>query len=361
MLRVGVDCRPLARPLSGIGRYTSELLSRLTRLEGVQWFLYADRPFQHECLERANVQVAYGRARGSLAELLWFHLRLPALIRRDGLDVFWSPRHHFPARLPRDLTAVLTVHDLTWKRFPSTMKPLQYWSERLQMPYSLRRAQRVISVSVASGEDIRHFFPACADKVRVIPCGVSKLAEETPVASLPDQYLLFVGTLEPRKNLFRLLEAYALLPARLRASYPLVLVGGTGWKLSVEQLIEQHGLAGQVQVLGSLDDGGLATVYSKAKLLLMPSLYEGFGLPILEAFQFGVPVLTSTVSAMPEVAGQGGVLVDPQSSASISEGMRRLLTDEVLYAQCVRGAAQQLPLFSWDLACAATAQVLQGD
>jgi glycosyltransferase involved in cell wall biosynthesis len=113
--------------------------------------------------------------------------------------------------------------------------------------------------------------------------------------------------------------------------------------------------------LGSLDDGGLATVYARAKLLLMPSLYEGFGLPILEAFQFGVPVLTSAVSAMPEVAGQGGVLVDPQSSASISEGMRRLLTDEVLYAQCARGAAKQLLLFNWDVACAATAQVLQGD
>lgn len=360
MIKVGVDCRPLARPLSGIRRYTSELLSRLVQVEEVHWFLYSDRPILAELACQSNITTRFGKAQNSLAEMAWYHLKLPTLLRKDAVDIFWSPRHHLPLFLPRTLPAVLTIHDMTWKRFPESMRFLQYWSERLQMPYSIKRADKIITISDASLRDIKRFFPHAEAKVDVIHCGVSRFTIAAPLENLPDQYMLFVGTPEPRKNLSRLLEAYARLPTDMKHEYPLVLAGGHGWKLSLEEMVARAGIADHVVILGAITNEKLGYVYSRAKLLLMPSLYEGFGLPILEAFQFGIPVLTSNVSSMPEVAGAGGVLVDPTDAADISKGIINLLTDQILYDQCAGATNDQLRIFSWDDASARTTQLLLG-
>lgn len=229
MLKVGVDCRPLSRPLSGIGRYTRELLSLLTEAQDVHWFLYCDQAFEAPLANRPNVTLRLSGQSGSLAEHLWYQVVLPRQLKRDGLDVFWSPRHHLPLCMPSSVRAVVTIHDLTWKRFPETMKPLQYWSERLQMPHSLRKGARIITISASSRSDLARYFPATQAKVRVIPCGVTRLEAGACERALPQQYLLFVGTPEPRKNIRRLLEAYAQLAPELRSAYPLVLAGWRAW------------------------------------------------------------------------------------------------------------------------------------
>ncbi|QGW75238.1 glycosyltransferase [Pseudomonas alkylphenolica] len=361
MLRVGVDSRPMCRPLSGIGRYTIELLNILTEAPDVHWFLYCDRAFEAPFVHRPNVTVRLSRQNGTLAEHLWYQLILPRQLKRDALNVFWSPRHHLPLFMPSSQRAVVTIHDLTWKRFPETMKRLQYWSERLQMPHSLRKAARIITISNSSRTDLARYFPDTRAKVRVIPCGATRLEAGDCTRALPQQYLLFVGTPEPRKNIRRLLEAYAQLPAGLRSAYPLVMAGGHGWMVDLDQLVEQLGIRADVIALGAVSAGELGYLYSKAKLLLMPSLYEGFGLPILEAFQFGVPAVTSNCSSMPEVAGGGGCLVDPLHVASIRAGIERLLTDRSAYAECVAQIAEQLAHYDWKLAARHTLEVLTSD
>ncbi|MFG0381916.1 glycosyltransferase family 4 protein [Pseudomonas sp. zbq_18] len=359
MLRVGVDCRPLSRPLSGIGRYTRELLSILTEAQDVQWFLYCDQAFDAPFTDRPNVTVRLSGQSGTLAEHFWYQVGVPRQLRRDAIDVFWSPRHHLPLCMPSSVRTVVTIHDLTWKRFPETMKRLQYWSERLQMPHSLRQAARIITISASSRSDLERYFSATRDKIRVIPCGVTRLQAGAFTRPLPQQYLLFVGTPEPRKNIRRMLEAYAQLPQALRAAYPLVLAGGHGWLVDLDQLVEQLGIGADVVALGAVSADELGYLYSQARLLLMPSLYEGFGLPILEAFQFGVPVVTANCSSMPEVAGGGGCLVDPLRVESIRAGIERLLTDQKTYADCVARIPKQLARFDWKRAAQHTLELLQ--
>lgn len=361
MLKVGVDCRPLSRPLSGIGRYTRELLNLLTEAQDVHWFLYCDQVFEAPFANRPNVTQRLSGQSGSLAEQLWYQIVLPRQLKRDGLDVFWSPRHHLPLFMPSSVRAVVTIHDLTWKRFPETMKPLQYWSERLQMPHSLRKAAQVITVSDSSRIDLADHFPDIQARVRVIPCGVTHLEADGGTQRVPQQYLLFVGTPEPRKNIRRLLEAYAQLAPELRSAYPLVLAGGHGWMVDIDQLVDQLGIRADVVALGAVSGAELGYLYSKARLLLMPSLYEGFGLPILEAFQFGVPVVTANCSSMPEVAGGGGCLVDPLQVESIRAGIERLLTDQKAYAECVAQIPEQLARFDWKKAAQNTLEVLKSD
>lgn len=361
MLKVGVDCRPLSRALSGIGRYTRELLNLLTQAPDVHWFLYCDQVFDAPFANQPNVTVRLSGQSGTLAEHLWYQIALPRQLKRDAIDVFWSPRHHLPLFIPASLRSVVTIHDLTWQRFPETMKPLQYWSERLQMPHSLRKAARVITISESSRNDLARYFPNIHARIRVIPCGVTRLEAGACQRPIPPQYLLFVGTPEPRKNIQRLLEAYAQLPAVLRAAYPLVLAGGRGWLVDLDQLVDQLGIRADVIALGAVSSAELGYLYSKAKLLLMPSLYEGFGLPILEAFQFGVPAVTANCSSMPEVAGDGGCLVDPLQVASIRAGIERLLTDPQAYADCVARIPEQLARFDWGRAAQITLEVLKSD
>lgn len=357
-LRIGVDCRPLSRPLSGIGRYTRELLDILTEASEVQWFLYCDQAFEAPFMVRPNVTVRLSGQSGTLAEHFWYQVGVPRQLRRDEINVFWSPRHHLPLFMPSTVRSVVTIHDLTWKRFPETMKRLQYWSERLQMPHSLRQAARIITISASSRSDLERFFPSAREKIRVIPCGVTRLQAGAFTRPLPQQYLLFVGTPEPRKNIRRMLEAYAQLPAALRSAHPLVLAGGHGWMVDLDQLVEQLGIGADVVALGAVSPDELGYLYSQARLLLMPSLYEGFGLPILEAFQFGVAAVTSNCSSMPEVAGDAGCLVDPLRVESIRAGIERLLTDQDAYARCVARIPEQLARYDWKQAARSTLEVL---
>lgn len=359
ILRIAVDCRPLSRPLSGIGRYTRELLQILTEAQDIHWFLYCDQPFQASFTQRLNVTLRVSAGAGVLAEHLWYQAAVPWLLRQDAIDVFWSPRHHLPLFMPASVRPVVTIHDLTWKRFPETMKRLQYWSERLQMPHSLRKAAGIITISESSCRDLECYFPFTRDKTTVIPCGMNRLQAGAFTRALPQQYLLFVGTPEPRKNIRRMLEAYAQLPASLKSAYPLVMAGGNGWMVDIDQWVNQLGISAQVISLGSVSAEELGYLYSQAKLLLMPSLYEGFGLPILEAFQFGVPVVTANCSSMPEVAGHAGCLVDPMQVESIRAGIECLLTDQNAYAECIKQIPEQLARFDWKKAAEKTLYLLR--
>lgn len=359
-MKVGIDCRPLSRPQGGIGRYTLEIVRRLVRRESVIWFLYFSKKPSDEvlaCLMFPNVKIYIAEIDTSFKELYWYHVSLPRWLKRDSVEVFWSPRHHLPAMLGRDIFALLTVHDFTWRVCPKTMRLPNYWSERLQMPGSIGRADKIFCVSRATLNQLVAFYPEKASSSEVVSCGTTFMnPKTTAVAGLPDSFLLFVGTPEPRKNLGRILEAYAGLPDDIQRSYPLLVIGGNGWGVPLEGLVARNGLEGKVVILGPLPEDELSFVYSRASLLLMPSIYEGFGLPLLEAFQFGIPAVTSATGALAEVAGEAAVLVNPLSVYDIKCGILTLLKSYDCYSRCSEQAFVQAQKFSWERSADAIAE-----
>ena len=362
MYRIGVDACLLAEEVTGIGRYTVEVLSRLT-LAGHEWFLYSHQPIIVGKWEMSNVHLRTDNLPGRGLRMLWAQSVMPFRAWRDEIDLFWSPAHRLPSLLPTRVARVVTVHDLVWKHAGETMRPMSRWLDSILMPEAVRLADRVITVSGHTAEDLLREMPNARGKVFPIPLGTSFLApaasrESLTSLGLTEPYFLFVGTLEPRKNLTRLLEAFARLPDSLRSRAVLAIAGGKGWGgVDVATIAERFGIGDRVRVLGYVDDSQLATLYAHALFLAMPSLYEGFGLPLLEAMSHGTPVLTSNCASMPEVAGDAGMLVDPCDVDSVAHGLSELLSHDARRNALACLAKTHAASFSWDRAAEDTLRI----
>lgn len=362
MYRIGVDASLLSEQVTGIGRYTDEILRRMVSL-GHEWFLYSHRPLVVENWNFDNVHLRTGNIPKRFLRMLWLQSVMPFQVGRDRIDLFWSPAHRLPSLLPARIARVVTIHDLVWKHAGETMRPLSRWLDATLMPEAVRRADRVITVSAHTAEDLLREMPDAQGKVLPIPLGVSPLAPAAPRETLvslglEDPYFLFVGTLEPRKNLARLLEAFSCLPDSLKHRAVLAIAGGKGWGgVDVATIAEKFGVQDRVRVLGYVSEEQLATLYTHALFLAMPSLYEGFGLPLLEAMSRGTPALTSSCASMPEVAGEAGILVDPHDVDSVTQGLLELLGNEGQRSALASRARANAERFSWDRAAEETLRV----
>lgn len=358
-MRIGVDARCLSVPLTGIGRYTEQLLSRMT-VRGGKWFLYSNRDLLPNMVFEGDVIVRDGRMPRKAMSTVWSQSVLPWVAGRDLLDIFWSPRHHLPLFLNPKVKQVVTIHDLVWRHAPETMRGLSRLLDAFLMPRAIRMADGVIAVSEQTASDIVSELPDVpGEKIRVIYEGAS-LVEPLPSAHLREigidgKFILFVGTLEPRKNLRRLLQAYGKLEHSLRERFRLVIAGGKGWgREDIPSVIRELGIEEATIVLGYVSDKTLATLYKYAELLVMPSLFEGFGLPLVEAMSSGTPVLTSDRSSMKEIAGDAGILVDPFDVASIVEGLTSILSNDGLRSRLSRAGLERAKDFSWERAATET-------
>lgn len=362
--RIGVDASLLSEQVTGIGRYTHEILSRLVS-SGHEWFLYSHRPFVVGDWKFHNVHLRTGNIPKRFLRMLWVQSVMPYQARRDRIDLFWSPAHRLPSLLPARIARVVTIHDLVWKHAGETMRPASRWLDATLMPEAVRLADRIITVSAHTAKDLLEEMPNAQGKVHPIPLGVSLLTpagtrESLTSLGLHESYFLFVGTLEPRKNLVRLIEAFSRLPDSLRHSAVLAIAGGKGWGgVDVSTVAEKFGVQDRVRVLGYVNDEQLATLYKHALFLAMPSLYEGFGLPLLEAMSRGIPVLTSNCASMPEVVGDAGILVAPNEVESISEGLLELLGDGDLRGFLASRAVINAERFNWTFAAEKTLQVFE--
>lgn len=361
-LRIGVDARPLSIPATGIGRYCRELLTRLIDSPH-EWFLYTDRPMVEALPEAENVTIRHGNMHRRLLSTPYAQVVFPGWARKDHLDVFWSPRHHLPIGLPAGLKKVVSIHDLVWLEYPETMARFGRILERVLMPYSIRVSEDVICPSLSTTRNVSTRFNVPQAHLHVIPLGGVIDCGDHKLLSSPDKnhkpYILSVGTLEPRKNLHRSLQAFANIVYQGGCDHNLYLIGGEGWGGDIKHLIQELKLEGRVSVLGRLSDKELCQWYAHADLFLMPSLYEGFGLPLLEAMGFGVPVITSNMSSMPEVAGEGGILVNPQSVDDIQRAIVRLCSDPELRQAMSLKARKIAEQFSWDKTAEQTLAVLE--
>jgi glycosyltransferase involved in cell wall biosynthesis len=296
------------------------------------------------------------------ARIAWEHLALPALTRRDHLDLFHGTVNVVPPGLP--CPSVVTIHDLAFLRYPEqvTAKRYQYLSRTIRS--SVKRAAQILSVSEATKRDIVELLSVEPEKIAVTPLGVDErfrrideaaLSHFREQAGIERPFMLFVGTLEPRKNLPRLVEAFTLIASNV--PHDLVVIGPEGWLTSeihesAARLLDR----GRIQFRGFVPDGQLPAWYSACDLFAYPSLYEGFGLPPLEAMACGAPVLTSSISSLPEVVGDAAQTVDPLDSQAISAGMLNVLSDANLRDDLRRRGPEQAKRFTWHRTAALTVE-----
>lgn len=354
-MKVGIDARLLSRPITGIGRYTLEMCRALSGMSDISLHLYSPAPVRADAaigLETANIHS--GSWDNGLLRQFWFESYLPLWAKRDEVDVFWGPAHRLPHWLPGNMARVVTIHDLVWKYAGETMRPLSRLLEKSQMPFAVNNADHIVADTHATANAIVNEFHVEADKLTIITPGVNEVsripdATELHAAGVTQPYFLFVGTLEPRKNLANLLAAYASLPAHVRAQAMLVIAGGQGWGgVDLQATISRLDLGKHVRSLGYVDEPTLAALYANARFLAMPSLYEGFGLPLVEAMACGTPALTANNSSMPEVAGDAGLLVDAQDVESIANGLNQLIINDELRNKLAGNAKNNAARFNWD-------------
>lgn len=364
-MRIAFDAQPLLdRTPTGVGRYEAELLSALLRKYDERLLLtYFIRRSRREDKARLAPFTDLG-AQDSPCRFLFQKIYN---IASRLLPVPYSPffprtdiSHFFNYSVPAGVKGccAVTVYDMVFRDMPETMEPRNRRRLAAVLEKSLKRAQLVVTISEFSRQRILHWYDIPPEQVVVVPCGVDTQrfhplsAEEINnnlPKDVPPQYLLYLGTLEPRKNLCRLLDAYALLRSRCRDLPPLVLAGVKGWESS--ELYRRIGaLGGSVIQLGFVPSEQLVPLICGAEGFLFPSLYEGFGLPPLEAMACGVPVLTSNAASMPEVVGECAVLTDPLSTESIADGIERLLSDSVLRRRLCAEGQQRAAMFTWERA-----------
>lgn len=363
---IGVDYTAAAWQGAGIGRYTRELMRAAVGLDrGLHYTLFyaarglpASSPYLADlralCAANPNVRARPIPLSPRLLTILWQRLRLPlrAELLAGPFDLLHAPDFVLPPTAARTL---LTVHDLTFLVRPECAEAgLRRYLGRA-VPPSLRRADLIVVDSRATAADLASLLAVAGPRVRLIYPGVDPRFRPLPPAAvehvrtalgLPDQFLLFVGTLEPRKNLPRLLAAFAA--AELPPELTLLIVGRKGWLFEqIFATVAELGLESRVRFLDFVDDAHLPALYNLARAFVYPSLYEGFGLPVLEALACGAPVVTSAVSSLPEVAGAAAVLVDPEQVASIADGIRRALAEA---DRLRRAGPPQARPFSWGAA-----------
>jgi glycosyltransferase involved in cell wall biosynthesis len=348
---------------AGINGYIYQLLRHLPAAD-------CELAYQAYCYDPAFQPPAgvsgyrsYWDTRSPWRRIMWEQTRLAALARH--LDLLHGLA--FASPLVAACPTIVTVHDLSFLRFPEAFKPFHRRYLRWITSISTRRAQRVIAVSESTRRDIIQFFGVHGDRVVTVPNGVTgefspadpdQVADFRRRRGLPDRFILFLGTLEPRKNLVRLIDAYADWRQTGSTSVKLVLAGGQGWYYDqVFARVVERDLSHDVLFPGYVPAAELPWWYRAAELFVYPSLFEGFGLPVLEAMACGTPVITSTSSSLPEVAGSAALLVDPSDTAALTVAMTQVLTDQGCAADLSARGLQQAAGFSWSRTADATVRV----
>ena len=354
-MRIGIDARKLHD--FGIGTYIRNLLRHLARLDRDTEFVVLCRAEDREGLMSlgANFRPVIERSGNySIAE----QFALPIALKREGVTLFHAPHYVLPPLV--GCRSVVTIHDCIHLMFPQYLpNPIALAYARTSIELAARRATRVMTVSESSKRDILRYVHIPAEKIDVIynaydeRFGVEPREEDVVRVrerfQLHDEFVLYAGNVKPHKNLERVIQAFDLVRRRGLDRLKLVIIGDEVSKYTaLRRAVHRHQLHQYVRFLGYLPEETLAVMYRLAGVFVFPSLYEGFGLPPLEAMASGTPVVTSNVSSLPEVAGDAAVLVDPYDPQAIADGMYRVLTDETLSADLRRKGLARAKQFSWE-------------
>ncbi|MCL4353582.1 glycosyltransferase family 4 protein [Patescibacteria group bacterium] len=289
---------------------------------------------------------------------------------RKRLDVFFSPTHYLPFYTPKK--SIVTILDLSYIHFPHLFTKKDLFMLKWWGGYSIKKASDILTISMATRNDIIKTYKISGGKVAVAYPGIKKISDIRYQTSDMDklrkkygingEYILFVGTLQPRKNIARLVEAFSKINNQETKSkeLSLVIVGKKGWMWEeILRAPKKFGVEGRVRFLESVSDRELPLFYQNALCFVLPSLYEGFGLPVLEAMQYGAPVITSNVSSLPEAGGDAAVYIDPYNISDITNKLELVIRDSELRQKMIKKGLEQVKKFSWEKTARETLKVLE--
>lgn len=362
-MRIALDCLGPRSLLAGTATYMVNLANHLARIDAVnEYVAFCDDALARHLPHTGNFTVkSIGRWNTSrLSRAVWEQVCLPALVRKHEIDILHGLGHVLPLAKPRQRKYVVTIHDLTYWTHPAQHTRSRRTFMKLLIPPSLRRADAILAVSATTARDIRARFPYIpSSRTTVAHEGVgeafkpSRRAESPAVLrtlGITRPYLLFVGTLEPRKNIGELITAFASLADDF-PRHSLVLAGGKGWMYdSIFTQIRELGLESRTILPGYVPSEDLPALYAAADAFVYPSLYEGFGLPVLEAMASGCPVITSRAGSLPEIAGDAARFFTPgaRGRASLATALREVLSRPAHRQALARKGLRRAKTFTWE-------------
>jgi glycosyltransferase involved in cell wall biosynthesis len=372
-LHVAIDGKRYFRNRSGLGRYSRTLVNALLdeafsgQLRMTLFKPPGECPFDPPTSPHVETVTANHRLGGDLGNALWRFYRLPRILDGGAFSLFHGPSHVLPACTGCPM--VVTMLDLIFLRYPQYFRLWDRNYYRHIFRKSAQRADHIISISEATKGDLVNFFDLPAEKISVIypafddvfqPLSADRLDTVRRAYRLPQTYALYVGTIEPRKNILRTAQAFDRLLNRgcIPPQSEFLIVGSKGWfykEILKGIAVLKH--KGQIRLTGPIYGEDLAGVYQLARVMAYPSEFEGFGYPVLEAMRLGTPVLTGNTSSLPEAGGDAAVLVDPTSVEEIAAGLERLLTDPELRQRCVARGHAHAAGFSPQIMAAQTLEV----
>jgi glycosyltransferase involved in cell wall biosynthesis len=353
---------------AGISRYIDQLLRHLLPLApDDRWTVYAPAGVRRLLDPPANTRIRESRlpTTNPLVRIVWEQCVAPVVMLRDLPAAVFCPLNVVPLLIRRP--AVVTVHDLAFLRFPEQAQLVKLHYRRLLTRASVHRAAHVLTVSEFTRREVIELLGVAPEKVTVTLVGRDEQLGPLPPATverfrqaqgLPERFLLFLSTLEPRKNLQTLLRAYAQVRDAL--DMPLIVVGGKGWMYEpIFRLVDELDLRPHIHFAGFVPREDLGLWYNAATVFVYPSLYEGFGAPPLEALRCGTPVITSNVASIPEVVGDAAVTVDPTNVEALAAALVRVVADPALQEELRRRGPLRAAQFSWERTAAGTLQALR--
>lgn len=381
-MRIGIDCRTILNPEkgegAGIGHYTYQLVRHLLKIdEKNDYFLFFDRTVQQRRLtkfKQKNVRIKFFPFI-QYAKFMpggYSHFLVSAFLAKHKLDVFHSPTLNLPQSYRA--ASVVTAHDLTVYKFPELYTDKQVSLLRTIIPQAVKQAKKIIAVSRSTKKDLGEIFGVGSERVRVIYHGLDErfLKKSAPELienikkkfNIKNSYLLFLGTLESRKNIIRIIEAYERLRDRITSiqhqglSIQLVLAGAPGVNFNeIKKRIENSKYKEDILLPGYIEADDLDPLFEGARVFVFPTLYEGFGLPVIESMANGVPVITSNISSLPEITKGNAILVDPLNVAEITQAMFDLLTKPEFWQEFSQSGKQKAKEFDWQKTAEETIKV----
>ena len=371
-MNIGIDIRPLmTAPRTGVGEYTYELLNAIFRIDRTnQYFLFynssRDVSANIPAWDYPNVKIIGSHIPNKFfnSSLAIFHCpRLDKLsVNREprtvNLDLWFSPNLNFTA-LSGETKYILTIHDISFDLFPEFATLKHYWCHRgMGVKKQCERANVIITPSENTKRDIVNYYKISPEKIKVIYPGVGQLSvlnsqfTATDIKqkyNLPDKFILFLGTIEPRKNIIGLIEAFEIYRAKNQSVEHLVIAGAPGWKNEeIFARAKNSKYADKIHFINFVAPEDKGALYGSAEVFVYPSFYEGFGFPVMEAMAQGTPVVTANRSSLPEIAGQAAYYIDPNRPEQISLALKEILSDKNLREHFVRAGLEQVKKYSWD-------------
>jgi glycosyltransferase involved in cell wall biosynthesis len=375
-MKIGISAFATDSGKSGISQYAANVVGRLVALaprhDFVAFINRADAAWVQSWHPRLEVVALPDWTGHPVASIFWHLAALPRLLRAHACDLCFMPAGNRRLAWSYGMPSVGTVHDFSQLHVPQKYDAARMFYIMRVLPGMMRRLTRVISVSESTRRDLESFARVPAERIRVIHNGADlkrfaprpkadALAEVQAGLPIPERYILYVARLEhPGKNHVRLLEAFAALKRTTDLPHKLVLVGGR-WNGAevIEARVKELGLGEEVVFPGFVPNEAIPALYAAADALAFPSLFEGFGIPVLEAMASGTPVCAADASSLPEVVGNAGLLFDPKDVPAMTDCLARLLTEEPLRARLIAAGIERAAGFTWDKAAEATLAELE--